>query len=132
MTTKKLEQTKERLKSKLSYKSAKIQNINSKLQLLKAAFYSTGNQDKIPYDFIPFNLNEDKGMFYCELCPGKMFRSYEEIHRHHLKKHFQRGNMKNINYNLNYENLFFDKKLETMKKELQDAINGNNEAIEKE
>ena len=40
--------------------------------------------------------------------------------------------MKNINYNLNYENLFFDKKLETMKKELQEAINGNNEAIEKE
>ena len=132
LTTKKIEQVKERLKSKLNYKSSKIQNLNNKLQLLKAAFYSTGNQDKIPHDFIPFNINEDKGMFYCEICPGKMFRSYEEIHRHYVKRHFQRGNMKNINYNSNYENLLFEKKLETMKKELQETILGNNELIEKE
>ena len=132
LTTEKLEQIKDRLKSKLSYKSAKIQNLNNKLQLLKAAFYSTGNQDKIPHDFIPFNINEDKGMFYCEICPGKMFRSYEEIHKHYVKRHFQRGNMKNINYNSNYENILFEKKLETMKKELQETILGNNDLIEKE
>jgi len=74
---------------------------------------------------LPLDIHDDNGIYFCDICPDKKFDSYEKIHKHYVKKHLDldklRGGNVNLNVN-NFDNFYFENKLNMMKDELKKTI----------
>ena len=106
----------------------RIQKLTKKIKTYKNILTSTGNEKFIPNKILT-NVRSKDGLYHCEICPEKVFKSYEQIHTHYIIEHFHTFNNKNILYNTNNINkTYFDNQLNTFKVELKnELINLNKE-----
>lgn len=119
----KIENKIEDTKHEILSNSLKIKNLQNKIKKYKTVLYSTGNQNLIPNDFAPLDIHDDNGIFYCEICPYRKFRSYEKVHAHYVKHHLNLDRMKyQSQRNFNFEKYYFESKLNFIKDELKSTL----------
>lgn len=119
----KIENKIEDRKDEILSNSYKVKSLQNKIKNYKTVLYSTGNQNLIPNDFAPLDIHDDNGIFYCEICPNKKFRSYEKVHAHYVKNHLNLDQMKyQSQRNFNFEKYYFESKLNFIKDELKSTL----------
>ena len=119
--TKKLEDAKinsNRLLKAYNNQKKKLQN---RINLCKSILISNGYKDMIPYNLL-ININDNEGIYRCEICPDKTFKSYEHIHAHYIKNHFNRENNNLIFSSNNINKFYFDNQLNIIKNELKNTM----------
>ena len=119
----KIENKIEDTKHEILSNSLKVKTLQNKIKKYKTVLYSTGNQNLIPNDFAPLDIHDDNGIFYCEICPYRKFRSYEKVHAHYVKHHLNLDRMKyQSQRNFNFEKYYFESKLNFIKDELKSTL----------
>ena len=119
---------KERLKKKknnndntIIINNEKIKEMQKKIMLFKNILMTKGHNDKIPKTI--FDFNYEQGNYFCEKCSNKKFNSYDEIHQHYIKEHYN-NNIKGdifISNNKSQE-FYFNKEFNNIKNDLNKSI----------
>ena len=101
----------------------KRRELQIKMNLYKNVILTSGNGNLIPQQNLPLDIHDQNGIFYCDICPDKKFKSYEKVHEHYVKKHLNLDKLRGGgNLFLNYENNYFENKLNIIKDELCSTI----------
>ena len=101
----------------------KRRELQIKMNLYKNVILTSGNGNLIPQQNLPLDIHDQNGVFYCDICPDKKFKSYEKVHEHYVKKHLNLDKLRGGgNLFLNYENNYFENKLNLIKEELSSTI----------
>ena len=95
--------------------------LRKKIKNYKNILVSSGHERLIPNKILS-DIQPKDGVYHCQICPGKIFKSYEQIHTHYIIEHFN-SNDNNMIYNSNMVNKrYFDNKLNTLKNELKNEL----------
>ena len=123
-----LEQDEYKTNNLLNVNHSQISRLVKKIKAYKSILKSTGNEKLIP-NITLMKIESKGGYYYCEICPDKTFKTYEEIHIHYIKEHFKSFNNKNMIYNSNNLNKkYFENQLNMFKTELKkELLNINKE-----
>ena len=121
-TIKKLEQDQFQSNVIMKTNNKQIEDLIKKINICKNILISSGHEKLIP----KIKLSEIKmknGFYSCQICPSAVFKTYEEMHAHFIKKHFSPfNNNKNIIYNNTGKKLFLENELNEFKNEVRDMI----------
>ena len=121
-TIKKLENDQLQTNVTIKANQKQIGDLVKKINKYKNILISSGNEKLIP----KIKLSEIKmknGLYSCQICPVALFKTYEEMHAHYIKKHFSPfNNNKNLLYNNTGEKLFFTNELNELKNEIKNTI----------
>ena len=104
-----------------------IEQLNKKIKTYKTILKNSGKEYLIPKNYDNVKKYNKNGLYYCQICFGKAFKSYEDYQDHFLKKHTNNINNKissKPNYNT-YNNIsknYLDNRLSTLKKEMTNLI----------
>ncbi len=100
----------------------KIKNIQEKILIFKHILISNRQIDK--NQKAPFDFHDEQGNYYCENCPNKIFKSYDEVYNHYIREH-NNNNLKQdiVIENNNFQQFYFEKKLNNLKNEINESIN---------
>ena len=121
--TKELNNKKENNNKKINQNEQKRRELQIKMNLYKNVILTSGNGNLIPQQNLPLDIHDQNGIFYCDICPDKKFKSYEKVHEHYVKKHLNLDKLRGGgNLFLNYENNYFENKLNIIKDELCSTI----------
>lgn len=117
-----LEKDEYRTDNLLNANHSHISRLAKKINTYKNILKSTGNEKLIPN--ITLMKIEGKGGYYsCNICPDKIFKTYEEIHIHYIIEHFKSFNNRNIVYNSNELNKrYFENQLNNFKTQLKNEL----------
>ena len=104
-----------------------IEQLNQKIRTYKTILKNSGKEYLIPKNYDNSKIYNKNGLYQCQICLGKTFKTREDYQEHFLKEHTNnmtnKNNIKN-NYNT-YNNItknYLDSKLNTIKKELTNII----------
>ena len=99
-----------------------ISRLVKKIKAYKSILISTGNENLIP-NITLMKMESKGGYYHCEICPGIIFKTYEEIHAHYIKEHFKSFDNKNMIYNSNNLNKkYFENQLNMFKAQLKNEL----------
>ena len=121
--TKELNNKKENNNKKINQNEQKRRELQIKMNLYKNVILTSGNGNLIPQQNLPLDIHDQNGIFYCDICPDKKFKSYEKVHEHYVKRHLNLDKLRGGgNLFLNFENNYFENKLKIIKEELSSTI----------
>ena len=118
---KQIEQEDYRTKNLLNLNQKQIGRLIKKINNYKNILISSGNEKYIPNKKLLYYIRKD-GLFTCQICRSKIFKSYEDIHAHFIKEHFSSYDNKNIIYNNNTNKKYFENQLNIFKNELKTTL----------
>ena len=108
-----------------------IEKLKAKIIIYKDILKKNGKEFLIPKNYSN-NINNKNGLFHCQICLGKAFKTYEEMQEHYIKEHYNSANNNinmNNNININPKNditkSYLDRKLSIFKNEVKDIILNN-------
>ena len=104
--TKQIEQEEYRMNNLLHANKLQIRKLTKRINGLKSFLISTGNEKLIPKKSLS-NIRGKDGLYHCQICQGRTFKSYEQFHTHHIIDHFNSYSDKNILYNSNNFNKMY-------------------------
>ena len=107
----------------------KIIKLENQINIYKKIILTAteGIQSK-PLVYNVLDIHDDDNNYYCDICPNKIFKSYQDVQIHYIDEHrkilkIREKNCRNLNYisinNINYEQFYFDSKLNNVKNEIQ-------------
>ena len=107
----------------------KIFNLENKINIYKKIILTaTSKTSQNPLIYNVLDIHDNNNNYYCDLCANKIFKSYQEVKNHYINEHINilKRREKNHKYlndisvnNINYENFYFDTKLNEIKKEIK-------------
>ena len=107
----------------------KIFNLENKINIYKKIILAaTSTKLNKPLIYTVLDIHDNENNYYCDLCANKIFKSYQEVQNHYIIEHLNvlKRREKNYKYlndisvnNINYENFYFDTKLNSMKNEIK-------------
>ena len=109
----------------------KIFNLEKKIDIYKKILISVNLGTNKPINNNVLDIHDEKFNYYCDVCPDKVFNSYQEVRTHYMNEHknilkIRERNNKSLNditiNNEDYEKFYFDKQLNSIKEELKYLI----------
>ena len=108
-----------------------IEKLKAKIIIYKDILKNNGKEFLIPKNYSN-NISNRNGLFHCQICLGKAFKTYEEMQEHYIKEHYNSANNNlnmNNNININPKNdltkSYLDRKLSAFKNEVKDILLNN-------
>ena len=118
---KQIEQEEYRSNNLLKMNQIQIGKLMKKINNYKNILISSGNEKYIPNKKLLYFIKKD-GLFICQICRSKIFKTYEDIHAHFIKDHFSSFNDKNIIYNNNSNKVYFENQFNIFKNEIKNTL----------
>lgn len=98
-----------------------IKNLHHKYKTYQTVINASGNF-----------LNKNKHLYFCDVCPYKKFNDYESLHNHYTKCHIDPDAIRNDTTCVSFNQVYFDKQIEEMKRDLEELVININQSKTKQ
>ena len=112
------------LNKQLKTNNKQIEELNEKIKIYKNKIINSGKEYLIPKNYAATKSNNKFGLYTCQICLGKTFKTYEDFQEHYIKEHTNNKIQMNKNYKT-YNNItksYLDNKLNKFKDEVKNII----------
>ena len=119
-----LENDEYKFNEQLKSNKKQIEKINEKIKKYKNILNNSGKGFLIPNNYPARKIYNKDGLYRCQICFGRTFKSFEDFQEHYIKEHTNNKTQMNNNYNINNNvtKSYLDNKLNVFENKMKNII----------
>ena len=119
-----LENDEYKFNEQLKSNKKQIDKINEKIKKYKNILNNSGKGFLIPNNYPARKIYNKDGLYRCQICFGRTFKTFEEFQEHYIKEHTNNKTQMNNNYNINNNitKSYLDNKLNVFENKMKNII----------